>query len=276
MPTYAIGDVQGCYRELQDLLNRVNFDEREDRLWFTGDLVNRGPDSLAVLRLIRSLNAVSVLGNHECHLLAIAAGVIGPGKKDRLDGILHAEDRDILLDWIRTWPLIHFDDPDGYIMLHAGVPPQWDLEQAARLSGEVRAVLASGNSSDFLEDMYGNQPDLWNDGLSGIERLRFIVNAFTRMRYCDIDGRLNFRDKGPPGSQSTGYYPWFELSSRRTIRSKIIFGHWASLLQGSPEDFEKYRVYPLDTGCVWGGKLTAMRLDDGSFHSVPSRQTGTQ
>jgi bis(5'-nucleosyl)-tetraphosphatase (symmetrical) len=272
MSTYAIGDVQGCFQELQDLLDKINFDETNDQLWFTGDLVNRGPDSLATLRFVKQLNAISVLGNHECHLLAIAAGIVQPGEKDTLTTILSADDRDELIQWIRQLPLLHYEKDSGFAMIHAGLPPQWDILEAMALAAEVEVVLQSDKSYEFLENMYGNQPQQWDDDLSGWDRLRVIVNLLTRIRYCDTDGRMNFKDKGKPGTQSKNYQPWFKLNNRKSAEYKIIFGHWASLHNGNPGDFKQHNVYPLDTGCVWGRKLTAMRLEDSYFFNVPSRQ----
>ncbi|MGY8813964.1 MAG: symmetrical bis(5'-nucleosyl)-tetraphosphatase, partial [Gammaproteobacteria bacterium] len=270
MSTYAIGDVQGCFQELQDLLDKINFDETNDQLWFTGDLINRGPDSLATLRFVKQLNAISVLGNHECHLLAIAAGFVQPGKKDTLTSILLADDRNELIQWISQLPLLHYEKESGFAMLHAGLPPQWDVHEAMALTAEVEGVLQSDKSDEFLENMYGNHPQQWNDELSGWDRLRVIVNLLTRMRYCNADGRMDF--KGKPGTQSKNFQPWFEFKYRKSIDNKIIFGHWASLHNGNPGDFKHLNVYPLDTGCVWGRKLTAMRLEDLCFFNVPSRQ----
>jgi len=272
MPTYAIGDIQGCYQELLDLLDRINFDERNDRLWFSGDLVNRGPDSLATLRLVRRLKAVTVTGNHECHLLAIAAGIGNQGKSDTLDEILGAADRDELLTWIRQFPFLHSDADSGYTMVHAGLPPQWDLQQAIAMSEEAGAIFKGDDFRHFLPNMYGNRPDIWDDRLTGWDRLRFIVNAFTRTRYCSEEGRLNFSDKGPPGSQPDRFHPWFRIPFRRTRNDPIIFGHWASVHHGNLRHFESDNVYPVDTGCVWGRELTALRLEDKRFFSVPSRQ----
>jgi bis(5'-nucleosyl)-tetraphosphatase (symmetrical) len=272
MATYAIGDVQGCYQELEDLLEKINFDSNNDQLWFTGDLVNRGPDSLATLRLAKNLNALTVLGNHECHMLAIAAGACPPGKKDTLQEILAADDSTELLAWVRQLPLLHHDPHMGFVMIHAGLPPQWDLQQATALANEVETILQSDEANDFYKNMYGNQPELWNNQLSGWDRLRFITNAFTRMRFCDNAGRMNFSDKGPPGTQAKTYKPWFRIKSRKTRDVKIIFGHWASLYYGNLKRFETDNVYPLDTGCVWGRTLTAMRLEDRTHFTVPSRQ----
>jgi bis(5'-nucleosyl)-tetraphosphatase (symmetrical) len=272
MPTYAIGDVQGCFQELLDLLDRINFDQANDRLWFTGDLVNRGPDSLATLRFVKNLNAITVLGNHDLHLLAISAGIDKHSRKDTLDEVLKAKDRGELLDWLRHLPLLHIDSQLDYIMVHAGLPPQWDLHKATTLTGEVEQVLRSKHYRKLLDHMYGNQPDHWDDGLTGMERLRFIINALTRSRYFNLDGVIDLAHKGPPGSQADGLYPWFSLDSRKTRNHKILFGHWASIHAGNLHDFGRFNVYPLDTGCVWGGRLTAMRLEDGEYFHVPSRQ----
>jgi bis(5'-nucleosyl)-tetraphosphatase (symmetrical) len=271
MSTFIFGDIQGCFRELQDLLDKINFDESNDKLWFTGDLVNRGPDSLATIRFAIKHNAISVLGNHECHLLAIAAGAVQARSKDTLNPLLSADDNNELLEWVRQRPLIHFDEDSGYVILHAGLHPHWDISKARELASEVELVLRSDKSGDYLANMYGNQPDQWDEELTGWDRLRVIINVFTRMRYCDVDGRMNFKDNGPPGTQSKNFHPWFELENRKSRNNKIIFGHWASLHQGNPGGFKNYNVYPLDTGCVWGRNLTAMRLEDESFISVPSR-----
>jgi bis(5'-nucleosyl)-tetraphosphatase (symmetrical) len=272
MSTYAIGDVQGCFRELQDLLRKIHFNPSQDKLWFSGDLVNRGPESLATLRFVRDLDAITVLGNHDLHLLAISEGIDKHGRKDTLDEILNADDSDELLHWLRHRPLLHHDPDTGYVMVHAGLPPQWDLRQACELAAEVEQVLASKHYGDLLDHMYGNTPDVWSDDLRGKDRYRFIINAFTRIRFCDRDGAMDFHQKGPPGSAPASLQPWFTLDSRKTRNNTILFGHWAAIYAGNISDFHKYRVYPLDTGCVWGDKLTAMRLEDGKLFQVPSRQ----
>jgi len=272
MSTYAIGDVQGCFQELQDLLDKVNFDETKDKLWFTGDLVNRGPDSLSTLRFVKQLNAISILGNHECHLLAITAGIIRPSKNDTFEQILSANDLPSLIKWIRHLPLLYFDEETQFVLIHAGLPPQWDIDFALAQAKTVESVLQSNKIHDFLAHMYGNLPDLWDEALTGWDRLRFILNVFTRMRYCKTNGRMNFEDKGPPGTQSSEFYPWFTLDKRKSRNNKIIFGHWASLNIKNISMAHTYNVFPLDTGCVWGKKLTAMRLEDRTLHNVPSRQ----
>lgn len=271
MGTFAIGDIQGCHQELNDLLDRINFDERRDRLWFTGDLVNRGPDSLEVLRFVKKLNAEVVLGNHDLHLLAIASGGAQKRKTDTLDAILAAEDKNELLAWLQQRPFLYHDDELGFTLIHAGLPPQWNLAQAISCAREVEEMLAGVQAVDFFANMYGNHPDHWSDGLKGWDRLRFITNCFTRLRYCDSEGQLMLDENGSPGTQPSPYLPWFEIDSRRSSDMKIIFGHWASIYHGNIKNFEIFNVYPLDTGCIWGGELTALRLEDEKYFKVPSR-----
>jgi bis(5'-nucleosyl)-tetraphosphatase (symmetrical) len=262
MAVFAIGDVQGCYDDLMRLLERIHFDEADDRLWFAGDLVNRGPDSLGVLRFVRKLGkrAVTVLGNHDLHLLAVAAGAARPRSKDTLDDILEAEDRDEYLDWLRHRPLLHHDAALGYTLVHAGLPPQWDLSLARTCAQELEAVLRGPDPAGFFREMYGDEPRRWSDGLIGIPRLRFIVNCFTRLRYCSSAGELELKHKGAPGTQPAGCLPWFEVPDRASAGLHVLFGHWSTL-----GEVRRHNVYPLDTGCVWGGRLTALRLDgDGS------------
>ena len=272
MATYAIGDIQGCYRELLDLLNEINFDENRDRLWFTGDIINRGPESLATLRLIKRLNAVTVLGNHDLHLLAVAAGKARLRKKDTLEPLLNAPDSSELLSWLQNRPLIHQDENMPYTLLHAGLPPQWDITLALGLAGEVEQVLRGQSAPKFFAHMYGDQPDVWSEKLQGWDRLRFITNCFTRLRFCDADGRIYMQEKGPPGRQSGSLLPWYQVSGRQSAGEIIIFGHWATIRLGTVQDFRSAGVHALDTGCVWGGKLTGMRLEDEKYFSVPSRQ----
>lgn len=258
MAVYAIGDVQGCFDELQSLLRLIHFNPRQDRLWFAGDLVNRGPKSLETLRFIKDLGnrAVSVLGNHDLHLIAAAHGYPISGDDHTLDAILCAPDRDALINWLRQQPLLHHDDTLGYTMIHAGLPPQWDLALARRCAQEVESCLRGDRFSDFIEHMYGNKPRQWSDDLSGWKRLRFTVNCLTRLRFCDDQGRLELEYKGPPGSQPPEYRPWFELPDRKNKDMNIVFGHWSTL--GRRNDAG---VFPLDTACLWGGELTALRLD---------------
>jgi bis(5'-nucleosyl)-tetraphosphatase (symmetrical) len=258
MAVYAIGDVQGCQRELMTLLSLLEFDPDSDRLWFVGDLVNRGPGSLEVLRFVKNLgeNAVTVLGNHDLHLLAVAAGTRDPGPGDTFDGVLAAPDRAELIDWLRRCPLLHHDAALGYTMIHAGLPPQWGLAQAARCAAEVEAVLRSDSYTDFLRDMYGGKPDLWSDDLRGTDRLRFILNCFTRLRFCDGAGRVYLKEKGSPFGRGDELRPWFDTPARASADLKLVFGHWSTLGR-----YHAPGVYALDSGCIWGGALTALRLD---------------
>jgi bis(5'-nucleosyl)-tetraphosphatase (symmetrical) len=271
MATFAIGDVQGCYRELTLLLRKVRFRPDRDRLWFTGDLVNRGPRSLEVLRFVCGLGdgGITVLGNHDLHLLACAA----TGKtrrKDTFHDVLAARDRDRLLDWLRMQPLLHHERALGYTMVHAGLPPQWTVREARVRAREVERVLRGDRPERFYAHMYGERPRRWSPDLSGWPRLRFITNALTRIRYCKTDGTIAMGDKGPPGSQADGYHPWYEVGDRRSARSRIVFGHWATLHLAAAEPHRR-GVFGLDTGCVWGRELTAMRLEDGRKFNVQSK-----
>jgi len=255
---YAIGDIQGCFDELQSLLQLIRFNSDCDRLWFAGDLVNRGPKSLDTLRFIRDLgsNAVSVLGNHDLHLIAMAHGQMLSSDNHTLDAVLAAPDRHDLIDWLQQQPLLHHDAALGFTMVHAGLPPQWDLTLAQQCAHEVETVLRGKNLAAFIPNMYGNKPGRWQDTLEGVDRWRFSINCFTRLRFCDADGHLKFKYKGPPGSQPAEYLPWFEIASRRSRDLNIIFGHWSMLGQRSDPG-----IYPLDTACLWGGELTALRID---------------
>jgi bis(5'-nucleosyl)-tetraphosphatase (symmetrical) len=271
MKTYVIGDLQGCAHEAGLLLERVAADAHsmeEARILFVGDLINRGPESLTALRRMKALSESSggrveaLLGNHDLHLLAVAAGVQKASRSDTLDEILAAPDRDELIAWLRRRPLAMF--VDAHLLVHAGVPPQWTAEQTIALASEVEAVLRGDGWADFLAQMYGNQPDRWDDSLTGIERLRCIVNALTRMRLCWPDGRMDFlhkeSDKGPEGSD---LLPWFDVPGRRTAGVTVVFGHWSALgLVLRPN------LVGLDSGCVWGGKLTAVCLDDRALLQV--------
>jgi bis(5'-nucleosyl)-tetraphosphatase (symmetrical) len=256
MATYAIGDLQGCYESLLRLLDKLNFDKTKDTLWFAGDLVNRGSDSLSTLRFVKSLgdSAITVLGNHDLHLLAIAYDVKTTRSPD-LQRILDAEDRDELLHWLSTRPLLHHDSRLNNTITHAGIYPFWSLEQTQDYAAELENELKN-NLNNFLNNMYGNNPDKWDDSLTGFERLRFICNCFTRMRFCKQDGTLDFTSKGVPGTIPEGTLPWFEIPNRKTANHKLLFGHWSTL-----GIINKENVDALDTGCVWGGKLTAVRID---------------
>jgi bis(5'-nucleosyl)-tetraphosphatase (symmetrical) len=266
MAVYAIGDLQGCLDPLKRLLDRIEFDPSRDRLWFTGDLVNRGPESLPALRFVHALGelAVTVLGNHDLHLLATAFADSRPKKRrDTLEDILQAPDCDELLEWLRRRPLLHHDAHADFTLVHAGLPPQWDLAAARAAAAELEAVLGGDECTDFLKVMYGNQPDLWSPGLEGVDRLRFIINAFTRMRFVRTDGSLDLHNKGPVERAGPGLMPWFRYPGRRSAGLRIVFGHW-SLLNGAAHD----GAFSVDTGCVYGGKLTALRLDDLSSACV--------
>ena len=272
MAIYAIGDVQGCYEELQRLLEKLCFDPAVDRLWFTGDLVNRGPRSLETLGFIRSLGAAAttVLGNHDLHLLAVAQGVSRTKHRDTFGDVLGAPDRDELLDWLRRQPLLHGEG--GFYLIHAGLPPQWSIEDAARHADEVRACLTGGDYPEFFRRMYGDKPDLWSESLDYWDRLRFTTNCLTRMRYCERDGRVDFKHKGAPGGQAAKLLPWFAVPGRRSAGANIVFGHWSTLGFHARDG-----VYCLDTGCLWGGELTALRLDGEPRRvGVPSLHGGYQ
>lgn len=255
MSRHAIGDIQGCCDELRALLSRIGFSADRDRLWFVGDLVNRGPQSLEVLRYVRALgdNAIVVLGNHDLHLLAIACGCRPPRRSDTLDEVLQAPDRDALFEWLATRPLAHFESGD--LLVHAGVVPQWTVEMTLSLAREVELALRS-NPRNLFEHMYGDEPDQWRTDLAGADRLRFAINVLTRMRVCTNDGRINLRLKGKPPQADSPWRPWFELESRRTRGTRVIFGHWSALGLILRDD-----VIGLDSGCVWGGALTALDLD---------------
>lgn len=257
MATYAIGDIQGCYDDLMRLLEQLRFDPANDRLWFTGDLVNRGPKSLETLRFVKGLGdvAVTVLGNHDLHLLASAAQPPKARKKGSLDDVLEAKDCDELLQWLRHRPLLH--DDGNFCLVHAGLPPQWDLPTGKKMAEKVEKLLRGGNYKKFLKLMYGDKPDIWSDKLKGIERLRYTVNCFTRMRYCHADGRLDFEYNGPPGTQPAHLLPWFQVPGRKTVAQKIIFGHWSALGYR-----QENNCYGIDTGCLWGGQLMALKLGD--------------
>jgi bis(5'-nucleosyl)-tetraphosphatase (symmetrical) len=267
MAIYAIGDVQGCFEPLQRLLDHIQFDARADRLWFVGDLVNRGPDSLAALRYVQSLGdaAISVLGNHDLHLLAVAEGFARLKRDDTLDEVLAAPDREDLLDWLRHRPLMHFEA--GCAVVHAGLLPQWSVTRALGLAAEVETQLGGPSYRSLLAKMYGNQPDRWNELLTGPDRVRVIVNAMTRMRVCTADGIMEFAHKGKPAGMPAGFLPWFEVPGRRSLDTTVIFGHWSALgLVRQPN------LFGLDTGCLWGRRLTALRIEDRQVFQVDCRQ----
>ena len=263
MAIYAIGDIQGCYNEFQQLLDQIRFDATQDKLWLVGDLVNRGPDSLRVLRLVKSLgeSAITVLGNHDLHLLAVAAEEAALHQGDTLDEILNAPDRDELLTWLRHQRLLHAEN--GYVLVHAGLLPQWSVKKATALAREVENALRSDNYALFFEHMYGNAPRAWSDDLTGYKRLRVIANAFTRLRICNSEGEMEFKFKGEEENIPTDYLPWFDLPTRKSRDSTVIFGHWSALgLKVMPN------IIALDTGCLWGGSMTAIRLEDRKIFQV--------
>jgi bis(5'-nucleosyl)-tetraphosphatase (symmetrical) len=260
MPTYAIGDIQGCAAEFEALLDRIGFDPARDRLWLVGDLVNRGPRSLDVLRRVRALGAaaITVLGNHDLHLLAAA---LTPSEQlksqDTLGEIFTAPDRDDLLDWLRRRPVLHHDPELNYTMIHAGLPPQWDLTLAQGCAEELESALRDDDRCMALfGHMYGDHPTRWSDGLQGFDRLRFITNCLTRLRFCRADGRLELKFKGAIGEAPDYVTPWFRAPNRRSRNLRIVCGHWSALGY-----YDGDGVLSIDTGCVWGQKLCAVRLD---------------
>jgi bis(5'-nucleosyl)-tetraphosphatase (symmetrical) len=263
LATYAIGDIQGCFNSLTRLLAHCAFDPAADRLWLVGDLVNRGPRSLETLRFVRDLGsaAITVLGNHDLSLLMAAEGFGKPGKGDTFDDILQAPDREELLDWLRHQPLCHVEGQ--YCMVHAGLLPQWTATQARALAAEVEAALNRADWREFMANLWGSEPASWQDGLEGWPRLRVIVNAMTRMRFCSPEGVMNFRVKGEVAKAPAGYIPWFDVPGRRSADSVLITGHWSALgLKVTPN------LLAIDSGCLWGGSLTAIRLDDQAILQV--------
>lgn len=267
MATYAIGDIQGCYDPLCRLIEQIRFESSRDRLWFVGDLVNRGPQSLEVLRYVRSLGdaAVVVLGNHDLHLVMQSEGFGKPNAEDTLDEVLGTDDRDDLMAWLRAQPLFHADG--AFAMVHAGLLPSWNIAKARAVAKEAHAALTAPNYRDFLANMWGSEPAAWSDDLTGWARLRVVVNAMTRMRYCRPDGSMEFR---APGSKSTpeqgppGCVPWYALPNRAHADHTIVCGHWSALGYR-----QENGIIALDSGCLWGGSLTAVRLEDRRVFQVP-------
>lgn len=259
MSTYVIGDLQGCLNPLKKLLRKIKYKSDRDQIWFTGDLVNRGPQSLETLRFVKSLdaNAVTVLGNHDLHLLAIAHGYAKPHKKDTIGKILTADDADRMLTWLQHQPLIHYDAEINTCLIHAGLPPQWDIHMACACAAEVNDVLSGKHFARYFKKMYGNEPDIWSENLQNEERLRFITNCFTRLRYCDRNGKLALDEKGPIGTQAKSLIPWFQVPNRKSLGVRILFGHWSTLGRVNWDP-----VFALDSGCVWGRRLTAICLED--------------
>lgn len=270
-----IGDVQGCHAPLQRLLHKIDFSPSRDTLYLLGDLVNRGPDSLKVLRHLMQLgDAVHcLLGNHDLHLLALWQGVRQPGRRDTAQAALQEPDAAALMDWLRHRAMaLH---THGWLMVHAGVLPTWDVHQTLALAAEVEAALRGPDVKGFLSAMYGNTPDRWSDQLRGADRLRVIVNALTRLRFCTADGQMEFGSSEGAGAGPTGYLPWFEVPGRASAGTPMAFGHWSTLSQGKkPADLTlQHNTLPLDTGCVWGGCLTAARLtaQAGGFELITTK-----
>lgn len=271
MAIYVIGDIQGCYNELEQALNLIKFDHQKDKLWLVGDLVNRGTGSLEVLRLVKSMGdaAITVLGNHDLHLLAVAAGVAELHHSDTLDEILAAPDQDELLTWLRQQRMMHVQD--GYALLHAGLVPRWSVQQALSLAQEVEQQLRGDDYVTFLKKMYGNTPNQWDESLTGFERWRVITNALTRMRICTDQGKMEFKFKGEVKDVPEGYQPWFEIPNRASADATVVFGHWSALGL-----INKPNVIALDTGCLWGNALTAIRLDDRKIFQVKCNKLKTK
>jgi bis(5'-nucleosyl)-tetraphosphatase (symmetrical) len=263
---YLIGDVQGCCDALERLLAEIGFSPSRDRLAVVGDLVNRGPDSLGTLKRLRGLGdaAVCLLGNHDLHLLAVAHGLRKPRKDDTLGDVLASKKRDEWLDWLRHRRMAH--QFDGWLLVHAGVAPQWDAGQTLALAAEIEAVLRGPQLPELLRQMYGNEPAQWSDALQGPERWRFVVNVLTRMRFCTPDGRLELKTKEGAGAAPPGCAPWFDAPGRRTAGTPIAFGHWSTLGR-----IDRPELLALDTGCVWGGRLSAVRVDGGRREWVQVR-----
>ena len=267
MATYAIGDIQGCYLEFMDLLTLIQFNPTNDTLWLAGDLINRGPQSLDVLQFIINLGDkhITVLGNHDLHFLAVAMKCQTLRPHDTFQDILRSKDLSQFIDWMRTRKLLHSDPQLNFVLAHAGIYPLWGLAEAQQYANEVENILAGDKFQLLLSSMYGNLPDLWSDSLIGWDRYRFITNTFARMRYCTIDYRLNMKEKSFV-PQTKGLFPWFAVKNRKDIPADIVFGHWASLngITSAP------RVFAIDTGCSWGHRLTALRLEDKKLFSVIS------
>jgi bis(5'-nucleosyl)-tetraphosphatase (symmetrical) len=263
MNSWAIGDIQGCHQELVHLLEEIAFEPGRDELWLVGDLVNRGPDNVAVMDLVMALpRTICVLGNHDLHFLAIAMGQQTARRGDTINDLLESHRLQDYVSYLRQLPLLHYDKKRNLVLVHAGLPPQLDLDRCRALAGEVEAVLKSDECGEFLAAMYGNEPDTWHENLSGMDRLRLITNYFTRLRFCTSDGRLELTHK--TDLAPAGFDPWFTFE--RSGDEQVVFGHWAALEGKTDADF----VTPLDTGCVWGRELTAMNLDTRERVSVPS------
>jgi bis(5'-nucleosyl)-tetraphosphatase (symmetrical) len=267
MATYAIGDLQGCFGSLQELMDRIGFRQAEDRLWFVGDLVNRGPQSLEILRFVKSLGerAVTILGNHDLHLLMVAEGRARQHPKDTLNDILTAPDRSQLLNWLRGLPLMHIEG--DYAMVHAGLLPSWSIAKACDLARETEQALQGPDWRKLMDHMYGNQPDRWDESLRGYDRLRVVINAMTRLRICTPDGRMEFSHKGTLSDIPAGYVAWFAVPGRKSADSTIVCGHWSAIGLVAQAN-----LLALDSGCLWGGRLSAVRLEDRRIYQVACPQ----
>lgn len=264
MATYAVGDIQGCFHSFQSLLKKIQFNPAIDKLWLVGDLINRGSGSLQVLRWMfeHQSSIVTVLGNHDLHTLVVAEGFVNAHRSDTIQALLDAPDAHELLTWLRHQPLLHFEH--GHLMVHAGLLPQWTATKAQVLAQEVHEALRADNYREFLKHMYGNQPAQWDEALADWDRLRVITNAMTRLRICSQAGEMEFKFKGELANRPAGLRPWFEVADRASVDTPIIFGHWSALGL-----YMANNVYALDTGCLWGGALTALRLDDKAVFQVP-------
>lgn len=260
MATYIVGDLHGCFEEFQRLLAKANFDPAQDEIWLTGDLIARGEDSLGCLRFLKNLGsrAQTVLGNHDLHLLSTLHGIKRPKTNDKVQAIFEAEDREDLQNWLRNQPLMAQHPVHKFVVVHAGITPEWDLATATQCAREAEAILRSEHYVDYLAQMYDSQPDRWSPDLQGIERWRYTVNVFTRMRFCYANGRLDFDCKLPVAEAHEGLIPWFELDNPLFDEQSILFGHWASLMGHC----SRPNIYALDTGCAWGSHLTMIRWQD--------------
>ena len=263
MAVYAIGDLQGCFAPLERLLEKIGFDAARDRLWFVGDLVNRGPESLRCLRFVKSLGdaAVSVLGNHDLHLICVAEGAQKAKPRDSLDEVLAAPDREELIAWLRHRPMMHVEN--GFALVHAGLLPEWTVEKARSLAAEVEGGLRARDYGRLLAQMYGDEPDRWTERLRGYDRLRLVINAMTRLRVCDDEGAMVLGFKGEPGEASDRWIAWFDMPGRRSRDHAVVCGHWSALGLRVRED-----LLSLDSGCVWGRSLSAVRLEDRAIFEV--------
>lgn len=266
MATYAIGDLQGCLDPLESLLEQIRFDPADDRIWFVGDLVNRGPQSLEALRFVRDLGdrAITVLGNHDIHLLGCRFGNRVARGRDTLEPILNAEDGDELIDWLRRRPLLHHDTSLDWTLVHAGIHPHWTLERAQTAARETEAAMRADHPEAFFNGIFGNESDHPQENPTAIDEQRFAINVFTRMRYCHADGRLDFSEKRTPANAAAGLTPWFAMPERAMADRRIVFGHWSTLGPAVPRG----NAWGIDQGCLWGHRLTALRLEDEALFAV--------